>query len=66
MDTQITIEELIDSYQKEIGTLTHNKIMSSIQIKNLSNKIKILEEQNNQLSSELEKFKSNKKSKVMN
>lgn len=49
MSSQISIEELIDSYQKELGVLIHNKIMNSIQIEKLNARISELEIENSRL-----------------
>jgi dynactin complex subunit len=42
-ETQISIDELVKSYQNEISALFHSKIMYSLQVEKLSERVKTLE-----------------------
>ena len=46
---QITVDELIDAYQKEMSVLSHNKIMTTLQIEKMSKYITELEEERSNL-----------------
>ncbi len=57
MDLQITVDELVESYQNEISVLMHNKIMHTLQIEKMNKYIKILEENIEKLNNELKQLK---------
>lgn len=55
-NTQITIDDLVSSYQKEISSLIHNKIIIGIQVEKLNSQLELLIQENNELKTKVHKL----------
>lgn len=55
---QITVDELIDAYQKEMSVLSHNKIMTALQIEKMANYITQLEKEKVELTESVNELRS--------
>lgn len=56
--TQITLDELVSSYQKEISSLIHNKIITGIQLEKLTTQVEFLIEENTKLKEKVSQLET--------
>ena len=57
-NTQITLDDLVSSYQKEIASLVHNKIITGIQVEKLTTQLEFLVEENNNLKEKVSQLET--------
>lgn len=57
-NTQITIDDLVSSYQKEISSLVHNRIITGIQVEKLTQQLDLLAQENKNLKEKVSQLEA--------